>query len=764
MLTLLEVALMTTLCASAVEGHAVGLAKARALDDVLGCADTPFEQRNSEAYPIAGEGIDASAADVRAVEVDATGAVWAATKAGVYVLRDGKWTRQPGVPTGPTYDVYVDDGSSVWIGAWDGLYRVTPTGTEKIAAVDGLVAVVCATTDGMMAMGPDGAWRSGGGAWRRIEQKWSSNVRDAALDSQGDLWIATGMGLYRVTPTGVRRYHQETELISAELKSLVIEPPGGRLWPGCLWIGSWGGIDVYENGARVARFTGKEGLPSYDVRALAFAPDGALWVGTALGVARYDGTAWSLLRSRRWLPSDDVRDMAIGKDGTVWVATGAGVSAIKHKTMTLADKAAHYLDVCLKRHVRPPGLVEKCLFPDPNDTSKWFPRDDDNDGQYTSMYLAAESLRFAVTQDPAARANADHAYQALEFLQTVTGTNGFVARTVVPSDWSKMADANETISLSEAVERRVRDPRYKPVETRWRPSADGKWLWKGDTSSDEITGHFMGYLFYYDLAADEAAKERVRGHVRKVMDCIIEGGYVLRDLDGTHTRWGVWSPELLNGDPEWSVERPINSFEILSFLKTTYHITGDAKYRKEYLNLIEKHGYGENVRHPKAYGLSERSYIDDELLALAAPGLLLYEDDPQLRALYLEGYTWAYGTVSKDASPFFDFVFGLVGGKTWDRQAGLAFLRDAPLDLRQWKIDNSDREDIALVRRPMLEPLQTGRMLPPSERGVMRWDKNPWEAVSGDSCDEKGSLESSGVFWLLPYWMGRYCGFIQAPK
>jgi hypothetical protein len=92
----------------------------------------------------------------------------------------------------------------------------------------------------------------------------------------------------------------------------------------------------------------------------------------------------------------------------------------------------------------------------------------------------------------------------------------------------------------------------------------------------------------------------------------------------------------------------------------------------------------------------------------------------------------------------------------------VAFLRDTSLDLRQWTVDNSGRNDVRLVRRPMLEPLQIDRMLPASERGVMRWDKNPWPAQSGDFHDPEGRLESCGVFWLLPYWMGRHAGFIGA--
>jgi hypothetical protein len=274
----------------------------------------------------------------------------------------------------------------------------------------------------------------------------------------------------------------------------------------------------------------------------------------------------------------------------------------------------------------------------------------------------------------------------------------------------------------------------------------------------------FGYLYYHNLVADEVQKERVRRLVRKIMDYIIEGGYVLRDIDGKATRWGVWSPEKLNHDPDWRVERPINSFEILSFLKTAYYITGDRKYQDEYLMLIENYEYAEATRRPKAYGPSERTHIDDELLALATPGLMLYENDPRLRATYMEGITWAYRTVENDQNPFFNLTFGLIGGKDFHLEESVAFLRDTSLDLRQWTVDNSRREDIELVRRPMLEPRQTSRMLPPSERGVMRWDKNPWSVISGDFSDEQGSLESSGVFWLLPYWMGRYYGFIQGPK
>lgn len=432
--------------------------------------------------------------------------------------------------------------------------------------------------------------------------------------------------------------------------------------------------------------------------------------------------------------------------------------------MTLSEKSDYYLDILYKRHVREPWLVEKCYSPDPKDRSTWIPRDDDNDGQYTNMYLAMEYFRYVVTNDPQAKEAADNAFNAMEFLQTVTGTDGFIARTVIPATWTSLADPNEEVSLQEAAERRVKDARYKVVKERWRPTPDGKWLWKGDTSSDEVTGHFFGYYYYYTLVADESQKERVRKLTARVMDYIIEGGYVFRDTDGKHTRWGVWAPERLNHDPVWRVERPINAFEILSFLNVTYTITGDEKYQHEYLRLIEKHGYVEYCRRPKSYGISERTHIDDDLLGLSIPGLLLNETDPKLLAIYREGVTWAYETVRHDMNPYVNFFFGIAGGIDFELDSSVEYLRDHPLDLIQWTVDSSKREDIDLVCVPMLEPLQTSRMLPPSERGVMRWDKNPWSVQSGDFHDPEGRLESVGVHWLLPYWMGRYYDWIGVPE
>ena len=51
------------------------------------------------------------------------------------------------------------------------------------------------------------------------------------------------------------------------------------------------------------------------------------------------------------------------------------------------------------------------------------------------------------------------------------------------------------------------------------------------------------------------------------------------------------------------------------------------------------------------------------------------------------------------------------------------------------------------------------------ERPLMKWNGNPYSlrgdnGASEEGASEEGASEEAGTFWLLPYWMGRYYGFI----
>lgn len=727
--------------------------------------DAPFYQDYHEAYPLATPAEN----DVRALILDRQERLWAATAAGVRYLEAGHWKTPPGgAELGLTYALCRDAQGTIWIGTWKGLYQgnaalVRPTGLQGMPI--GAICVQPASAgapETLFAGGPSGIWRSENGRWAPVRGAWHNDIRALLPAPENRLWIGTASGLYLQDlpvalsgkgpdiPLPSRRYSRPDVLLSSNIHGLTSLPNGETA------IASTGGLDFYRGTQRVRALTGKNGMPNHWAQSITIDADGRLWVATKLGVARYDHGRWSLRHSRRWLQSDDTRDVVIAADGTAWVATAAGVDAIRRKRMTLAEKADYYLQMLRARHIRPPGLVGPAVLVTPGDLSRSYIEDDDNDGEHTGEYCAMESLRYAVTHDPTARENAKAAFHALLVLQQATGTGHFIARSVLPIGTPPRHEVDRTFTPEEIAESHRTDPRAKIIEKRWVPSPDGKWLWKRDASSDEVDGHMFGYATYYDLAADDAEKKLIAEEVDRIIGGIVDHGYVLQDIDGKGTQWANWSPESLNGDPTWHEERAGNSVEMIAYLGVAFHMTGKAKYQEAAHNLIEKHGYDKNMLQTIFDTPSERTHIEDELLSIVYPNLLTHLIFPTLKATAEISMQRWHKTVERDGIPFYDFVYNRFSGRQVPLEPAVENLRDWPLDMIEWTVDNSHREDVTQDRTPGLDEGFLTRLLPRSEMGLCMWDQEPYKAVIGNN----GQREDKPNDWLLAYWMGRYYGLL----
>jgi hypothetical protein len=711
--------------------------------------DTVFQQEYHEAYPIPE---NLGSPDVRSIAVDAQDNVWIATASGVYQKKAGErtWTHAISeADQGPAFAVAVDGTSTVWLATWNNLYRIKDGKTEPVADVQSPISALGIASEGVYAAGPYGVWLCTDRGVEKKSYAAARSIRDVVTDSARGVWIATDVGLYHCTDQQTRRFTEPTDVISAYVQGVAFR--GNELWAGGL-----GGVSILSEGQKVRELRTENGIPSVRVNCVRRAPDDVMWVGTDVGVVRYDAALNHTLRfSRRWLLNDAVHDIAFDSQGNAWIATAGGVSAIKHKKMTLASKARYFYDVLMRRHIRDPWIAGQCRLPIAGDTTQWQPEDDDNDGEFGGNYLAMESFRYATTKDPDAKEKAARAFRFLRLEQEITGTDGFFARTIVPTDWKSVHDNNRTYTARELADELVKEPRFKPVQVRWHLSKDGRWYWKGDTSSDEICGHMFGYYFYYELVADDAEKALVRRHVANVVDHLMTHDYALTDVDGQPTRWGVWSPDKLNRTEEWTPDRYLNSMELLSFLKLAHHMTGDEKYQKEYLRLIEKEGYLDNMAKMPHQNKAWFIYYDVVLALYQYPILIGCEKDPRLMKFY-EDHLDAFLALRKaDHSPLINFVYCYARKKKAELPASVDFLVDTPLDLVSWPVDHTKREDVHLVREPVLEDVQVNTLPPASIRMTVRWDKNPWAVDGADP-----HVEREPVFWLLPYWMGRYLGMI----
>jgi len=482
------------------------------------------------------------------------------------------------------------------------------------------------------------------------------------------------------------------------------------------------------------------------------AADGTLWVGSTDGLMQLapGQKRWRLFHSRRWLPDDRVLDLALTGDGSVSVKTPAGVGRIFTKSITLDEKMAE-IHAALRKHRVWRGLVKHIVLDRPGDLSAGYIHpSDDNDGLWTSLYVAAEAFRYGATRDPQARRNAWESLQALMFLEQVTGIPGFAARSFVPGD--------------------LPDP-AKTYGGEWHRSSDGKWWWKGDTSSDELVGHYFAYAVYYNAAATEDEKQQIRPVVARITDHIIEHGFYYVGPPGKPTTWGVWAPEQLNRNLRRIGDRGLNSLEILSMLKTAEHITGRPRYAAAARELDEKHGYAFNTVFQKIdWPTEEVNHSDDELAFLSYYPLLWHERDARLRTIYRFSLERSWHIERPEGSPLWNFIYAVslqadqwktpserppkafVSPDRYDRADCLNWFREVPVDTIRWAVRNSDRRDVTGRATNRFGHARSLEVLPIAERMTLRWNADPYQLDEGGDGRERGD----GVYILLPYWMGRF--------
>jgi hypothetical protein len=683
----------------------------------IGCAGTgirvgPYQAEVRTFYSTS-DGLPSD--DVTSVALLPAGTVVAVTTKGSAEFAAGRWRATAWTPPAASTGEFAGVRAEI---------RQTAKGPRGVTAA--------ATTAGLFEQAAGGAWqrlfpRDGNRSWAPVD------VRGVAYDSRGRLWFASPQG------AGCRQYS-----------------------------GDW---SLYE---------GRDGLPYNDFTTMAAGTRGDVWFGTRIGAIHFDGKTWEYRQGLRWLPADEVRAIAVTAAGEAWFATPKGVGVIARRSMTLADKARRFEEHIDKRCRRTPfGYVHGVSLSRVGDLGEWRNQDSDNDGLWTAMYGAGECFAWAATKDPAAKRRAKMAFEALRFLQTVTqgGTPpalpGFVARTILPVDGHNPNQRDYTRAKDEQT-RATRDKLWKVLVPRWPTSADGKWYWKADTSSDELDGHYFFYAAYYDLVADTAdEKQRVREVVDALTSHLVDHNFQLIDWDGKPTRWGVYNPEALNDGP-FVTERGLNSLSILSYLRVAQHMTGNAKYARAYDELVKRHSYHTNALVAKLHeGQGTGNHSDDEMAFMNYYNLLKYEKDSRLRGLYALSMFRYWMDERPEMNPLFNFMFAtsakdasysdaferlkIAPDGAWLEQSVSTLVR-YPLDTIDWRLTNSHRIDITPLARTRraLGCRSDGTALPVDERFVDHWNQNPYVLDQGGG----GRYSTDGAAFLLPYYMGLYHGYV----
>ncbi|HEX6133603.1 MAG TPA: two-component regulator propeller domain-containing protein [Longimicrobiales bacterium] len=91
----------------------------------------------------------------------------------------------------------------------------------------------------------------------------------------------------------------------------------------------------------IDQWTTEHGLPQNSVNAIAQAPDGYLWIGTFGGLARFDGTRFTLVEriDSAGRHIDRILSLAVGPDSALWIGTENGLLRRKDGTWRVHTRA-----------------------------------------------------------------------------------------------------------------------------------------------------------------------------------------------------------------------------------------------------------------------------------------------------------------------------------------------------------------------------------------------------------------------------------------
>ncbi len=319
-------------------------------------------------------------ADIRAITEDRLGLLWVGGRSGLISI--DSTTNAAIDRSGALHDRRVqalaaDGAGSLWVGTADGLERFDGIHFERIGLNgdrDASITAIHADPDGTVWVGtgtgalyrresdqfiqvmPAGRFGSaiqavtrdrshrlwigfqGGGlvsevagAFSRFaDTRFSENDALALLeDPERNLWIGTGNGLWRLHEPKFPTWGESEGLAGRVVWTIT---PRGR---GGLWVGSDGGLSIYEGG-RIVNLTAPAGFAKFRVRAVLDDGDD-VFVGTqGAGMYRLNSRSLKLAAHINGIGGHAVYSLCKDRQGHIWVGTDEGLFVLDHDSVSPA--------------------------------------------------------------------------------------------------------------------------------------------------------------------------------------------------------------------------------------------------------------------------------------------------------------------------------------------------------------------------------------------------------------------------------------------
>jgi hypothetical protein len=381
------------------------------------------------------------------------------------------------------------------------------------------------------------------------------------------------------------------------------------------------------------------------------------------------------------------------------------VNAFPDRDDPLHVRAAMFEDLMFGNHWNEGTIMQHVIFP-PAGLERPLVGSQEDCCDHTCNFLAAWSLRYALTGDPAVRERADALMDGILKLEKVTGVPGWVARSFNKTEeplWHEQAY-------------------FFPMEWHASASMPG-YRWQGDLSSDKFVSLCWAMGIYHDFCAGETQRKAASDFIDRFVGRVVDHNFRLVDVDNKMTLWGNFCPDLPH--------EPLNSLEMLAGLRVAYQLTKKDRYFRAYRKLIEDYGYADDAIMAKLLWPEKwRTSWDDHLAVKSLFSLLRYETDRGLR----QKYTMCLNRHWQDWK-----------NRDWDHPSTLFLVMNYAV-LTKTEIDR--------------EKLTAGL------KGMWGFDRRVRAFRIPDGAGGTKTVESaeegSATSMLLTYWFGRHYGFVEA--
>jgi uncharacterized protein (TIGR03437 family) len=319
---------------------------------------------------------------------------------------------------------------------------------------------------------------------------------------------------------------------------------------------------------------------------------------------------------------------------------------------------------------------------------------------WTGAYLAAEAFRYKVTQSADALNNVKTALAGLKALADVTGDNRLARCMVLAA--SPYAAGIESEEAANKI------------------YPNGQWIWVDNTSRDQVVGAFFGLGAAFDVVDDATVKSEIADLTTRLIGFIADH---------------QWSP---NDDASNTfVLRPE---ELQMLVQVARHVNPSNSINGPSLLPVDTGAKFDVV--------SNSSYFKFNLDYMSFYNLVRLQNSSDNQAAY--GIVRAYTASHQNA--FFDMVDAALEGANASRDAEMRSLLDQWLQRpkRETYVDLS--HTVAVCGSEACQPIP----VPLRPTLEFLWQIDPFQLTGGGD----GTIEGSGIDYILPYWMGRYYGAI----